>query len=621
MIRKKGICIVVLASLTVFFLSLNSFSADKVTNPLEGEQQEKLEQREKEEKEVKREPEIDIEAKDIELPRDESTVFEVKEVSLKGNSWVSTETIFKNIPDIYNSSDVSIKKAPKDALYDFRNLKELVENPGITKKITGRTVQGLTDYILRVYQRQRLAGIYVYVPADSFQDGKPKNQKLVISIIEASVSDVEAEFYNPDRELKEKSYLKRSYLLDWSPVDKKKGLNKKKLDDYLNILNLNPDRYTTAIVTTGMEPNSISVNYNVYEADPVHWYIQTDNSGRDDREWNPRVGFIHTNLFGIDDTFSVLFQAPWDSKIFDEYSVFASYSLPIYGPRVRLELSAGYNEYDVTGGGALNFLGRGHTETAKLRFNLFQIDEWLYDFTTSVIHEESRVSPTDFPGTGFLTSDLEIDMWGTSFEVYKRNYLSDILFSFSQVSSFDGSDAAEFTNARTLAQRDFTIYTTSAIINQYLDENQINKFSGSFRWITSEERLVPSRLTTFGGMYTVRGYEEYEIVTDGGILTSLQYEYDLAAKEQSLKEDPEEDPFISKLAPLVFFDYGLAETEDPVTGIGETEDRELASVGAGLKLELSNSLTGTVFYGYPLIETEDTDEGTGRVHAGFLLRW
>ena len=40
-------------------------------------------------------------------------------------------------------------------------------------------------------------------------------------------------------------------------------------------------------------------------------------------------------------------------------------------------------------------------------------------------------------------------------------------------------------------------------------------------------------MTAFGGMYTVRGYDEYEIIADGGILTSIQYEYDLVQAEKA----------------------------------------------------------------------------------------
>ena len=47
-------------------------------------------------------------------------------------------------------------------------------------------------------------------------------------------------------------------------------------------------------------------------------------------------------------------------------------------------------------------------------------------------------------------------------------------------------------------------------------------------------------MTTFGGLYTVRGYQESEIVADGGIIASVQYEYDIVKAIE--KEQPKERP-------------------------------------------------------------------------------
>lgn len=132
-------------------------------------------------------------------------------------------------------------------------------------------------------------------------------------------------------------------------------------------------------------------------------------------------------------------------------------------------------------------------------------------------------------------------------------------------------------------------------------------------------------MTSFGGMYTVRGYDEFEMVVDGGILASLQYEYDIIRKahvDEYAAGDASEDlrkPFIRKIAPLVFADYGQARIEDPLPS--EHRDRELASVGGGTIVELGENFTGTVYYGYPLIATENTRSGKGRLNVGLLFRW
>jgi len=132
-------------------------------------------------------------------------------------------------------------------------------------------------------------------------------------------------------------------------------------------------------------------------------------------------------------------------------------------------------------------------------------------------------------------------------------------------------------------------------------------------------------MTTFGGMYTVRGYDEYEAVADGGILASAQYEFDVIKYEESKQPGTQETAAtkdkleVKKLAPLVFFDYGRAKVNHPTaTERGHTE---MFSAGTGLLLELGENLSGAVYYGYPLRPTDDTRTGKGRVNVGFLLRW
>jgi hemolysin activation/secretion protein len=184
----------------------------------------------------------------------------------------------------------------------------------------------------------------------------------------------------------------------------------------------------------------------------------------------------------------------------------------------------------------------------------------------------------------------------------------------------------EFRLARTDSETDFAIYTASAAHSQYLDSDKVGRLSGSFRYITSDERLVPAKMTSFGGMYSVRGYDEYEAVADGGILASVQYEFDLVKYEESKEaggnragQEGQKNPLVRKLAPLVFFDYGRAKVIDPV-GTDRAHE-ELFSVGGGAIVELADNFSGVVYYGYPLNATDNTRKGKGQVNVGVMMKW
>ncbi len=559
----------------------------------------------------------------INLPEDTTQRFTVSKLRIAGNTLITTDELLKDMPLIYNASDKPLHKAESNDLYDLRVLHDIILEPTEPRQVSARAIQGFTQYILSVYQENNYAGIYVYVPTATIERGvEMKDQLLSIEILEAKVTTVTVKTYDPDQNETEKGYLQRSAVEEWSPVKVGQVANKKKLDDFVNLLNLNPDRYVSVIVSKGTKPESLALGYNIYEANPWHWFIQVDNSGTQERQWNPRTGVINTNLLGIDDTFTAIYQAPWDTTIQENYTFYGSYDFPLLGPRLRLNIHGGYSEFDISPeSGLLDFLGRGKFFGGILRYNVFQKDGWFFDVTGSLSHERSKVTPSLFPS--FLGTDIETNLWGIGVDIHRTDDMSNTSFTFNQVESFSGSSADEFTLARTNAERKFRIYTTTVNHSQYLDPDEIQHISGSFQWITSDERLIPAKMTAFGGMYSVRGYDEYESVADGGILVSAQYEFDLVKYGNSgfgkTEAEQEEKPFLRKLAPLAFFDYGRAKIKDPIGT--EKEHENLSSVGVGTIVELGDHFTGAVYYGYPLTATDDTQKGKGRLNVGLMIRW
>ena len=336
---------------------------------------------------------------EIDLPSDTTTRFTVKDLQISGNTLISTDELFKKMPLIYNASDKSLVDAESKFLYDFRVLHDIILQPGQPRQVSARTVQGLTQYILSVYQGKNYAGIYVYVPSDAITEGaKLRDDILPVTVLEALITDVTVKTYDPNQNETEKGYLLSSAVLDWSPVKVGQVANQKELDDYVNLLNLNPDRYVSAVVTKGTEEKSLAVAYDIYEANPWHFFIQADNSGTEEREWAPRIGAINTNLFGIDDIFTAVYQAPWDKGIDENYSIFGSYDIPVLGPRLRLNVYGGHSEFDISPEGeSFNFLGRGSFYGGILRYNLLQFDGWFFDIKGGVEYTRSKENPDIFP--------------------------------------------------------------------------------------------------------------------------------------------------------------------------------------------------------------------------------
>ncbi len=576
----------------------------------------------------------EMQIEQLSLPEDTSPRLMVRELLISGNIRISTEELLERMPLVYNGSDEPLLKAESQYLYDLRIIHDIISQPGLPRMISSRTIQGLTQYILSVYEDNHYAGIYVYVPEASVKDGvELVNGLLFIKVLESPITEAKIEFYDADQNKVEKGRLRRSTIEKWSPLKMGELANRKALDDFVNLLNLNPDRYVAAIVSRGAEPNTLALEYNVYETDPWHYFIQLDNSGTKDRQWSPRIGLINTNLLGIDDGLTVVCQAAADSSVDDNYSLFGSYDFPLMGPRLRLQLYGGYSEFDIVPeAGLFNFLGSGSFYGGVLRYNVFQTNGWFFDVIGSLSHERSKITPSVFPE--FLSSDVKMDLWGIGFDIHRSDDMSSTSFTFNRVENMGGSGSAEFSDARPGSDPDFSIYNISAHHNRYLDQNKVQQLRGSFRYITSNERLVPAKMTTFGGMYSVRGYDEYEIVADGGVLASVQYEFDLVKYKQSRQID-ESNPSTSlgtgpdeveskrlqlkKLAPLAFIDFGRARIKDPTDN--EKGHETLLSIGIGTVLEIGDNFSAGVYYGLPLKGTDDTIRGKGRLNVNLIWRW
>jgi len=559
------------------------------------------------------------------FPGDTSQRFLVKELRISGNDLISTAKLLENLPLAYKVSEQK-DDTTVEQVYDFRALHDIILYPGQEREVSIKTIQGFTKYVLSVYQEKGYAGIYVYIPAAAVQGTALVDKVLPIEVLEGKIATISVERYDFDRQDVEKGFLNDSVLKLWSPVREGEVIQKKKLDDFVKLLNLNPDRYVSAVISRSAEPNALNLIYDVYEANPWHWYLQVDNSGTEERQWSPRVGVTNTNLTGMDDRFSAMYQAPWESGTEDNYALFGSYDFPVLTPRLRFNFYGGYSEFDVTPqGGPFNFLGRGSFFGGLLSYNVFQIDNWFVDVTGSLSRENSKVTPA----LG-LASDVDMDLWGVGVNIHRSDDMSNTSLTFNRVESLGGSSRNDFITARLDTDPDFTIYNFGAAHSQYIEASKVNRVIGSFRLITSNERLVPAKMTTFGGFYSVRGYEEDEIVADGGIIMSGQYEFDLVKHSESLensearseaKSEGTRDStlWLRKLAPLAFVDFGRAKIKSPV--VGEREIRELCSLGVGTIVELGDNFSAGIYYGWPLRGTDETDKGDGRLNFSCVYRF
>lgn len=551
-----------------------------------------------------------------EQPSGDSARFLIRQIRLEGNILLDEKALLNNLPAYFApAGQPELALAP----YDLRPIRDIAA--GQAAELDAATIRAFTQYLLSVYQGRGYSGIYIYVPQEAFEAGGDIERGILpIRIIEALVGQIETTYYTPDRHVKEKGFLRQDVFERWAPVEPGKPISQRKLDAFLVHMNQNPDRYVSATVAPSSQPNALDVRFNIFEANPWHFFFQIDNAGTKDARYTPRVGLIHTNLLGYDDRLTVVYQAVPDKTFNEEFAVFGSYDFPLFTPRLRVTVYGGYNEFDISGADSIRFLGRGYFAGLSARYNLFQADRWLFDLTAQLTYDATKSTPSLFPE--FLASRVHLTMGGLGAELSRKDDRSEYAAGFSWLTTLDGSPQSEFGLARTGARRDVNVYQVFGRASRFLDAGRVHRVTASARWIAADQRLAPSKMTSFGGMYTVRGYDEYEIIADGGILASAQYEFDIIRHLQIRGDQSApapQKPFLRKLAPAAFIDYGNARIQDALAG--EHTDQELISIGGGLIVELTEHFTGTVYYGHPLVATEQTSAGKGRLHFGILVRW
>ena len=231
---------------------------------------------------------IDIAASsdEITFPEDTTPRFSVRELKISGNTLLSTEALLEELPEAYIVSAKKDDDTDKE-IYDFRVVIDLIRDPDGDRQVSLKTIQGLTKYILSVYQDKGYAGIYVYVPADAVkEENKLADEILPIQIIEGRIAQISVDRYDFDRNRREEGFLKDSAIESWSPIREGDVIQKGKLDNFVRLLNLNPDRYVSPVISRSSEPNALNLSYDVYGKNPWHWYVQVDNAGTRDRQWS-----------------------------------------------------------------------------------------------------------------------------------------------------------------------------------------------------------------------------------------------------------------------------------------------------------------------------------------------
>ncbi|WP_242045816.1 MULTISPECIES: ShlB/FhaC/HecB family hemolysin secretion/activation protein [unclassified Calothrix] len=432
--------------------------------------------------------------------------------------------------------------------------------------------------------RTRITQLYFgngYVTSGAFispdNDNNFAKGIVTIQIVEGQLEGIE---------IKGLTRLQEGYVRSRLQIATKAPLNSKRLEEALQLLQIDPLlEQVNAELTAGRAPGLNILQVRLKEAPAFNGGIIIANNQ------SPSVGSI-------------------------QGSVYTSYNNPLgIGDKFTAEygLTDGLNLYSL--GYSLPVNARNGSLSFRYSNNNSKIIE--SDFEELGIRSDSESFSVAFRQPVIQKVESELGL-GIGFDVRRSQtyILDDIPFSFSEGPEDGKSRVAVIRFTQDWVKRDATrvlaarsqfswgIGAFNATINDSGTDGRFFSWLGQFQWVQqlSPRTLMLARLNTqltpnsllsieklsLGGVDTVRGYRQNQLVSDNGVLASIEFRLPLSNQLKTVQLTP-------------FFEIGGGwnnRAENPDPGI-------IASLGTGLRWQVTPDLNLSLDYGIPLIAVKD----------------
>jgi len=426
----------------------------------------------------------------------------------------------------------------------------------------------------------------------------PNNQNLSSGIIQIQVVEGEVE----QIEIGGLRRLREGYVRSRLERTTSTPLNRQRLEEALQLLQLDPliERVNAELVA-GTTPGSNILRVSLNEAPAFHAAFGVDNNQ------SPSIGSVqgsvevsHDNLLGFGDRISAQYGRTEGLDLYD-----INYTIPVNARN-----------------GILSF-----------RYNNGDSSIIEDDFEDVGIRSETRTYSLGFrqPLTRTPTREFALSL-GLDLRRSQTYILDNIPFSFTEgpeegeskvtVIRFSQDWVNRGTRRVLAARSQFSlgIDAFDATTNNTGTDGQFFSWLGQFQWVQQlsprnllvariDAQLTPDSLLSLerfsmGGVDTVRGYQQNQLIADNGILGSVEVRVPLTS-----------DPRILQLAP--FFEIATAWNNRDI----DPGPATIASLGLGLRSLITPDLSLRLDYGIPLISVGERGNSLQENGLYFSIRY
>lgn len=376
-------------------------------------------------------------------------------------------------------------------------------------------------------------------------------------------------------------------------------------------LNSNPFREVNLLMRSGSRPGTTDLLLDVTDRIPFRVYTGYEDSGNDLlHEERILLGFNWGNVLGLDHRFDFQWTAAPDFETVNSYS--ASYTVPLPW-RHTLLFFGGYTEYEPD---LKVFQQSGVSWQIGVRYTVPLPEFWRIQHSLSLGFDYKHADNSlEFGGLPVFFSDTSITALSLTWSGNRKDSLGATALSIFLCYNLGlaSSDDA-FGKARPGADREF-FYAR-------LDAQRLTKLPWDFTWAlrfsgqVANTPLIGSETFALGGYRSVRGYEEYEVAVDDGLIVSneLRSPRFSVLKHIDLRNVKDEAQL------LAFVDYGYGTIRG--SGLTPDEDFSLTSVGVGLRWQVATNVSLRADYGWQLQDTGLNTKGrNSRAHIGVTVSY
>jgi hemolysin activation/secretion protein len=462
---------------------------------------------------------------------------------------------------------------------------------------TARDVESARAALLKAYQDKNYSSVDVVIPP---QTGAGGIVYLQVNELPVGRLRVEGSRYFDINQIKRQvPSLAEGKLIDFAQAQK----------DLVG-LNQLPDRRITPVIQAGYLPGTMDVDLNVKDTLPLHGSIELNNRySADTPPLRLNASLDYDNLWQLGHSIGASVQvSPQDINKVQVFTGFYTARFPAL-ENFTLTLQATKQNSNVSTLGAVDVTGKGDILGLRAGFKLPTVGDYFQNFTLGVDYKDFNQSVrlgADTTATETPTTyvPFTLDYSGT---VVGRNFLTDldlqIVFNIRGI----GSNAEQFDNNRFDSDRNF-IYLRGDIA-QTEDLPYDLQLFGKIAGQVSDSPLINSEQFSVGGLDTVRGYLESEVLGDDAIVFNLEFRGPsllgwIKAPSASSKSGDDWRFYL-------FTDAAAVTDQDTLPE--QALRYSLASYGAGTRITLFNHFNGSLDLAIPLFSQADT-----KAHNPFL---